>query len=69
MIIRIPRLNISLKYFERPEGWIGCILVFNCVYKALINFLRMPAAINYFNDALCMLFAVCGNYLIPKKWN
>ena len=64
MIIRIPSLNISLKYFERPEGWIGCILVFNCVYKALINFLRMPAAINYFNDALCMLllYAVTISY-------
>lgn len=64
MIIRMPRWRISTKYFKKPEGWIGCILVFNCVYKALINFLRMPVAINYFNDVLCMLllYAVTVSY-------
>lgn len=55
MKIRIPKLRILLNYFEKPEGWIGFILVFNCIYPALVNFLNIPMAINYLNDLLCGL--------------
>ena len=55
MKIHIPRMSISVRCFEKPEGWIWCIIVFNCIYKVLVNFLNIPSAINYLNDLLCML--------------
>ncbi|WP_270496563.1 hypothetical protein [Eisenbergiella porci] len=66
MKIRIPKMSISIRYFEKPEGWIWCIIVFNCIYKALVNFLNMPSAINYLNDLFCLLLLYAMSISVQK---
>lgn len=45
----------SSEFYKKPKNWVWLILVWDLFYAVLINYLRFPQAINYFNDFACLV--------------
>lgn len=58
------RFTVNRKFYNNPKFWIFFIIVFNCIYKAMINYLKFPELINYFNDVACLILLI---FLIQKN--
>ena len=43
-------MPFSREFYKKPKNWIWLILMLNFFYKSLVNYLRLPDSINYFND-------------------
>lgn len=51
-------MKISRNFYTKPIFWIWLIIVFNCIYRAMIHFLGVPDAIAYLSDFAWIILGV-----------
>ena len=60
------KLVFDRKFYNNPRFWIFFIIIFNCVYKGIINYLKISDAINYLNDFACIILFI---FILQKQKN
>lgn len=60
------KIKYQKGFYNDPAWWVKLIVVFNCIYPALINFFSLPQYISYINDIACVILLL-GLYATKRK--